>query len=81
MGLSSDWGVLSTESRTGRVVRQCPRMVMYEIFDWHRYMADYFWPLRTESVFVLLTTCILQYFRCVLVDIMFCFNSLFNQPS
>ena len=57
---------------------------MYDIFDWHRYDRLLFAlsvPFRTESVCILLTICILRYILLldVLIGIMPCFYSLFNQ--
>ena len=59
---------------------------MYEIFDWLRYDKLLFVlsvPVRTESVCILLTTCILRYILLldVRIVIMLCFYSLFNQLS
>ena len=52
---------------------------MYEIFDWHQYGRLFFAlsvPLRTESVYILLITCILL--LNVLIEIMLCFYCIFK---
>ena len=72
----------AAESRPGRVVRQCPRMMMYASLIGAD-MAEYFFAfsvlLRTESV------CITDYLYILRLDVligtMLCFYSLFNQPS